>query len=417
MLMLTGVLRPAIEQNKQPLHMKNRKIAFWHRYGPFGHTATCHSIPHIIRKLHEQGVEVHYFGLRDGRAVPEMMKANCIVHYLPFRINRSSTASKLFSTLFWYAALPGLALRCRLMKMDAVFWDETLPWGALISQIFYGRKICITVADFFLTIYSEQHPGLRKLCGLLQRVDYRTWRKLPLIFTKVAYTQTFLAKQGVNPGSICCAYNPCDTTLYCPGDRDAARSKFKLATDDFVVVHHGVLHPNKGNDRIISAMAELKEELPNLKYLLVGSGPESNRLKALCDELNMTGRVIFTGWLPTEQDVVEAIRTADAGLVMRIGQFSDNFHVTDTLSHEMACGLPILAARLKGVEELVKENETGLLFDPNDMAGFKSQLIRMVNQKDLRVKMGVQARAKSVEAFDIETISSRMANALLSLVG
>ena len=397
--------------------MKNRKIAFWHRYGPSGHTSTCHSIPHIIQKLRERGVEVHYFGLKDGRAVPEMMKANCVVHHLPFRINRSSTASKLFGTLFWYAALPALALRCRLMKIDAIFWDETLPWGALITRIFYGRKICITVADFFLTIYSEQHPGWRKLCDMLQQVDYRTWRKLPLIFTKVNYTQTFLAKQGVNPGSICCAYNPCDTTLYCPGDRNAARNKFGLAADDFVIVHHGVLHPNKGNDRIIRAMAELKEELPSLKYLLVGSGPEMNRLKSLCDELNMTGRVIFTGWLPTEQDVVEAIRTADAGLVMRIGQFSDNFHVTDTLSHEMACGLPILAASLKGVEELVKENETGLLFDPNDMAGFKSQLIRMANQKELRVRMGAQARAKSVEAFDIESISSRMANALLSLAG
>ncbi|NOU36674.1 MAG: glycosyltransferase family 4 protein [Kiritimatiellaceae bacterium] len=395
--------------------MKKRKIAFWHRYGPSGHTSTCHSIPHIIRKLHERGVEVHYFGLRENSAAPEMIKAHCTIHALPFRLNRGSAASKLFGTLFWYAALPALALRCRLMKMDAVFWDETLPWGALIARVFYGRNICITVADFFLTIYSEQHSELKRFFDWLQQVDYRTWRTLPLIFTKVNYTRTFLAERGVDPDRVCCAYNPCDTELYSPRDRNAARSKFGLAANDFVVVHHGVLHPNKGNDRIIRAMADLKNKLPNLKYLLVGSGPEMNRLKLMCSELGMTDRVIFTGWLPTEQDVVEAIRTADVGLVMRIGQFSDNFHVTDTLSHEMACGLPILAARLKGVEELVKENKTGLLFDPNDMFTLKAQLTTLHHQKDLRIKMGMQARAKSVEAFDIETISSRMAEALFHL--
>jgi glycosyltransferase involved in cell wall biosynthesis len=395
--------------------MNNRKTAFWHRYGPSGHTSTCHSIPHIIRKLHERGIEVHYFGLRETSAAPEMIKTHCTIHYLPFRLNRKSTASKLFGTLFWYAALPALALRCRLMKINVVFWDETLPWGAAIARIFYGKNLCITVADFFLTIYSEQHPRLRRLCALLQRLDYRTWRKLPLIFTKVNYTRTFLAEHGVAPEAVCSAYNPCDTTLYSPGDRNGARRKLGLSASDLVVVHHGVLHPNKGNDRIIRAMAELRNEFPNLKYLLIGSGPEMTRLKTLCSELNMSGKVIFTGWLPTEQDVVEAIRAADIGLMMRIGQFSDNFHVTDTLSHEMACGLPMLAARLKGIEELVKENETGLLFDPNDMNEFKTKLLQMASREELRIRMGAQARTTSVEAFNIETISSRMTNALLSL--
>ena len=358
---------------------------------------------------------MHYFGLRDGLAVPEMLAAHCRVHTLPFTINRKSSLSKLFGTLFWYTALPVLALRCRWMNIDVVFWDETLPWGAPIARIFYGKNICITVADFFLTIYSERHPRLKKLCSLLQQVDYRTWRKLPLIFTKVNYTRHFLAEHGVRPGAICCAYNPCNTELYCPGDRATARKKLGLSAEDLVLVHHGVLHPNKGNDRIIRALAELKADLPHLKYLLIGSGPETARLKALCNELQMNEHVLFTGWLPAEQDVIEAIRTANIGLVMRIGQFSDHFHVTDTLSHEMACGLPILAARLSGVAELVKDEETGLLFNPDEMSEFKTRLTRMAASASLREKMGAQARAKSVEAFDIETISCRMASALLHL--
>jgi glycosyltransferase involved in cell wall biosynthesis len=181
------------------------------------------------------------------------------------------------------------------------------------------------------------------------------------------------------------------------------------------MVHHGILHPNKGNDRIIRAIAELTSNLPRLKYLLVGTGPEMARLKTLCDELDLSGRVIFTGWLPTELDVVDAIRAADIGLMMRTGQFSDHFHVTDTLSHEMSCGLPMLAARLKGIEELVEENQNGLLFDPDSMDEFKTKLLQLAASEESRARMGVQSRAKSIEAFNIETISTRMADALLRI--
>ncbi len=153
-----------------------------------------------------------------------------------------------------------------------------------------------------------------------------------------------------------------------------------------------------------------------MKYLLVGSGPEKENLIKLAEELAMNNCVIFTGWLPYESDVVDALRTADIGLVMRIGQFSDNFHVTDTLSHEMACGLPILAARLKGFEGLIEENETGLLFDPADMEEFKTTLLQMYRQQDERIAMGKRAREKSIRAFDIELISSFQTEALLRLI-
>lgn len=219
--------------------MKSKKIAFWHRYGPAGHTATCHSIPYIIQKLNEAGIEVHYFGMKSTAPVPALIRAHCTVHCLPVCMNRSSTTGKLAGTLFWYAALPWIALRCRLMKINAVFWDETLPLGAFISLIFYGKNLSITVADFFTVIYSEQHPAFRKLSDLLLKIDYWSWRKLPLIFTKVPYTKTFLEKQGIPPDIICCAYNPCDTSLYSPGDKYAARRKFGLNETDFIIVHPG----------------------------------------------------------------------------------------------------------------------------------------------------------------------------------
>lgn len=72
-------------------------------------------------------------------------------------------------------------------------------------------------------------------------------------------------------------YDPCDLNLYRPlpdAERAAARQSFGFAPDDIVLVHHGILHPNKGNDWILRALADIRAEVPQLRYLLIGDGPE-----------------------------------------------------------------------------------------------------------------------------------------------
>ena len=114
-------------------------------------------------------------------------------------------------------------------------------------------------------------------------------------------------------------------------------------------------------------MAGLRARYPELRYLLIGDGPEMARLQNLVQELGLESICTLTGWLPTLPDVNQALNAGDIGLVMRTGAPSDDFHMTGALVHNMACGLPLLAARLGGVSEVVQEGRNGLLFDPSDM--------------------------------------------------
>lgn len=397
-----------------------KKIALWHRYGPAGHTATCFAIPRIIQMLHERGFEVHYFGMREDSPPPETISENCTIHYVPFRIKRNSIINKLCATILWYMALPWIALRCRRLKIDAVWWDETLPFGAWLALTFFGQNVAISIADFFLNIYTEKRPVFRRIFDALQRLDSKSWRRLPLIVVKVNYTRTFLETCGVRPERVVCSGEPCDTQHYSPDDNPLRhREQYGLKETDFVLMHHGILHPNKGNDRIIRAIADLKTRIPDLRFLLVGDGVEMSRLKLLCKELQLTKQVVFTGWLPVEGNpehgLVNAIRTADVGLVMRIGQFSDHFHVTNTLVHVMSCGLPVLAARLMGIAEIVEENVHGFLFDPDDMDTFKARLIQLYESEEMRQRMGQRAREKAIHEFDIERLATNVTNALCLL--
>lgn len=391
------------------------KIALWHRYGPGGHTACGgHCIPEVVRLLSAHS-EVHYFGMKSREPVPPLIRDHAILHSLPFVFDRASTRDKLVKTVIWYLLLPFIALRCRFMGVSAVYMDETLPLAPLVARVFFGPKVAITVADFFLAVYFERVRWMRPVCRMLQRVDYATWRRLPLVFTKTNYTHGFLTGLGVKPDRIHTSYNPCDRAVYHPADRAEARRRLGLAETDFVLVHHGILHPNKGNDQIIRTLARLSGRMATWRYLLIGSGPEMEPLKKLCAELGVSEKVIFTGWLAAETDVNWALNAADVGLVMRIGQATDNFHVTDTLVHEMACGLPILAAGLKGIAEIVIEGDSGLLFQPTDMDEFAAKLETLAADPDTRRRLGRKALALSTEYFDLNTISSRMAEALLGM--
>jgi glycosyltransferase involved in cell wall biosynthesis len=320
-------------------------------------------------------------------------------------------------TLLWILCLPWVALRCRALGVDAVFIDEGVPLAALIGRLFFGRRVAVTVADFFVDIYLTR-PGPARWAGqLLRSVDFAVWRKLPLVFTRARYTREYLARRGLRPERIVPVYDPCDMTLYRPADRLQARERFGFKDGDVVLVHHGILHPNKGNDRVLQWLQSLMKIRPGLRYLLVGDGPEMGRLRDLARDLGLASSVTFTGWLPSLQDVNAALNAGDIGLVMRIGQEADNFHMTGALVHSMACGLPVLGARLGGVSEVVEEGVNGMLFGPTDGEEFGRKLLALADDAALRRRLGEAALQTARASFDIGSVVRQTAAPLLALAG
>ena len=353
------------------MNERRPRIAFAFRYGAAEHAELFHALPALLSRLSEEA-EVHYFGLRSAAPPAIPLPATVRYHHLPLRVRRTSERDKRLKTAAWIALLPWIARRCRRLGMDALYLDETIPLTAGIALRHFGPRVALTIADIFVDVYAERSRLVRALRPRVLATDERAWRRLPLIFTRARAAADWLAARGVPREVIRTVYDPCDFTRYHPGDRAAARRKWGYADSDIVLVHHGILHPNKGNDWILTALAPAMARNPELRYLLVGDGPEMPRLRRIVAELGLGDRVRLAGWLPRPEDVCEALNAADIGLVMRRGARSDDFHMTGALVHSMACGLPILAARLGGVSEVVREDETGWLFSPTDPADRKS---------------------------------------------
>ncbi len=391
------------------------RLAFWFRYGPAEHAELFHAIPEIVAAL-DREVEVHYFGFRSSKPIPEAIRAHAVIHNLPWRVDRQNQGDKWRKSLLWILLLPWLGLWCRALRIRAVYLDETVPLSAGLARIFFGRRVAFSVVDFFTDIYLGGSSLTRVVARAVKALDLAVWRRLPLIFTRAQATRTFLAAHGVRADRVHAVYDPCDFDLFHPVDRAAARQRYGFGPADIVLVHHGILHPNKGNDRILQALAAQRAELPAVRYLLIGDGPDMARLRELARTLAIEDRVVFTGWLPQCEDVNQALNACDIGLVMRVGHESDNFHMTGALIHAMAVGLPILAARLGGVSEVVREGDAGLLFDPSDMAEFGAKLRQLSADPALRARCGARALALARDLFAMDRVTQATVAPLLDLV-
>jgi glycosyltransferase involved in cell wall biosynthesis len=390
-------------------------VAIFFRYGAEEHLTFLPPLPELARRLGER-FEVHHFGMRSPLPRPAALPESLIIHHLPlFTVRRQSTFDKFLKAAVWLLALPGLGLYCRCRGFRAVFVDETVPLTALLLRLCFGPRVAFTVHDFFTEIYFDPRPALRPLGRLLRTVDLFAWRRLRLLITRVQKTRDYLVERGVRPERIVTVGDGGDLDLFRPGDRAAARARWGLAPEEIVLIHHGVLHPNKGNDRVLRALARLRDFPAPLRFLCLGDGPALPALRALARELGVEDRVTFTGWVDRLEDVALALQAADIGLAMRIGHPSDHFHLTSTLVHNMASGLPVLAARLAGFRDVLREEENALLFDPDRPEDLAAQWRRLAEDPVLRTRLAAAALATARERFDPRDVAGRLAEHLSRL--
>ncbi len=392
------------------------KLAFWFRYGAAEHAELFHALPDLFAALSPH-VEIHYFGMKSERPIPENIRNHAAIHELPFHVKRTSNRDKLLKTLLWIAALPWIGRKTKRLGIQAVYIDETIPFTVWAAQRYVGPRVSLTVADFFVDIYLNPIPFLRPLGRWIRRFDMASWKKAPLIITRAKATRDYLTTQGIEPSRVIPIYDPCDEKIFYPMDKAECRREFGYTDQDVVLVHHGILHPNKGNDRIITAMARIRKTHPHIKYLLVGDGPDMPRLQSLVTELGLQQVVKLTGWLPGRGDVNRALNAGDIGLVMRVGHESDNFHMTGALVHAMACGLPILAARLGGISEAVREEHNGYLFDPVCQAEFDDKLVRLADDPAKRTAYGKVALDDARILFSLDSVIRRTVEVLVDFAG
>jgi glycosyltransferase involved in cell wall biosynthesis len=159
--------------------------------------------------------------------------------------------------------------------------------------------------------------------------------------------------------------NGVDTALFRPMERSAARAALGLTRLTLLSV--GLLIERKGHHRIIEAMTQL----PDFELLIVGEGPERDRLAAQIDRLGLTARVRLLGSRPHAE--LPALYSAADALVLA----SSREGWPNVLLEAMACGTPVIASNIWGNPEVVGDAEAGVLMEQNTPDGVAAATRRL----------------------------------------
>jgi glycosyltransferase involved in cell wall biosynthesis len=171
------------------------------------------------------------------------------------------------------------------------------------------------------------------------------------------------------------------------------------------------LVPSKGTHVLVKALRLLVDRgLSDIHVDIVGDGPERKTLESMVNEIGLRDRVVFHGQQPRER-VVSFFGNAG---IFCFPTLSEGFGIV--LLEAMAAGSLIVASRCTSIPEIVRDGETGMLFEPGDERSLASVLEPALKEPD-RFRPLVSAAADAVCDFDLGNVGRRLADILEAMVG
>jgi glycosyltransferase involved in cell wall biosynthesis len=177
-------------------------------------------------------------------------------------------------------------------------------------------------------------------------------------------------------------------------------------SDDKVrLIFVGRLSPEKGIAGLFEALASTTSRA-DIHLTLVGDGPLRADLEEMVTRLELSAQVTFLGRLPEQQTLVE-IANKD---VLVLPSFMEGLPIV--LMEALALGLPVIASRVAGIPDLVRDGETGLLFDPSNWTSLADAIDRLARDPALRRRLGENGPRRVAEEFSVRASAARITDLL-----
>ncbi len=175
------------------------------------------------------------------------------------------------------------------------------------------------------------------------------------------------------------------------------RQKYEIDDDAIVLVTIARLFMLKGHDYIIESAKELSKRFEKAVWLFVGDGNLSDHYKQQVDQLGLADKFKFTGLLPPNQ-IPLAIQSSDILVHCSLRE-----GLARTLPQAMLCGKPAISFDVDGAREVVND-KTGRLIEPKNVEQLIRACAELIENKDLREKLGRQGRGSVTEKFAPDTM-------------
>jgi phosphatidylinositol alpha-1,6-mannosyltransferase len=316
---------------------------------------------------------------------------------------------------------PGLRIIRRFTPLPSwKYWElpkAALPLAGAIGQLIRRRPDIIHFGDLYppgmICLWIKKTFGIpyigychgeeitqTELRRYQPRVRDAIYRNANLVVAASAYARAQLLRIGIPDAQI---------RTITPGvDYERFRSQPRVqdlvrrcgAQDKRVLLTVARLVPRKGHLAVMQAVARLRAELPDIRYMIVGTGSAEAALRTAAAEYGIADAVHFTGFVP-EADLPGYYNLCDVFVMPNYEEAAtgdiEGFGMVFLEAN--AAGKPVIGGRSGGTAEAIVEGITGFRVDPADTGELTARIRELLASPALRERMGNQGQARSRAMF------------------
>ena len=379
--------------------IKNKKILmFNHEFPPIGGGGGWVSY-FLGKHFAAAGHEVHlitaqFRDCRIGRGEVTSPVQGFHVHRVrALRKNRDVCAVHEMLTYAVSSSLYGLRFAKQFQPdIVQVFFGIPAGGGAYLLQKRRGVPYVVFLGGRDVPSRNPDPPYYRWLYLLLKPIIRAIWGNASAVVAcsdglrELARETDSVVKMDVIPDGL-------DLGRFEPVQRDPCPKKVRVLTI-------GRLIPRKGFQFLIRALPQIieKTETHDFEIEIVGDGPYQGELLKLSEDLGVASHIRFAGSVPYSE-LPQKYRDADVFILPSLAE-----GMPLVVLEAMGTGLPIVASRVQGIDELVVEDINGALFDAGDVDGLAHALVKLINAGEGRLEMG-KASVERVKPYDWKHIA------------
>lgn len=325
-----------------------------HRYPGSLAVGTNPSLPYFLSNLAEK----HNVTFVSFQEPNHEFKNTKIDHSeLPLSFSRSNKFDLYGKSLFFMFFIPFWILHLSLKKkIDLIYCDDSLPFYGFFIRVICWKKTIIRLGDLQTGyLLADQGPIKGALFRIIHAFEVFTWKYVDGLVPISFAFKRYIEDAGIHDGRMRTVLESIDLATFKPVDNYDPREQLSLKGKK-VIMFHGLVSRPKGVELIIEALEKILKERTDVILIIVGAGPDLDKIKTRVCERGVDDHVIFTGWINFER-VPNYLRVCDVGIPVRSANRANNFVVTSAFLQYLAMGKRIVAPDLEAIDDIMSSSK------------------------------------------------------------
>ncbi|MFC1855674.1 glycosyltransferase family 4 protein [Thermodesulfobacteriota bacterium] len=273
---------------------------------------------------------------------------------------------------------------------------------AAIASLFFKNDVKIVVS-------RRVSFSIKKGKSILNKLKYKFY-KVNMFVSVCDAISDMLAEEGIDREKLRTVYSSTDHERFDPENVDSnVRDELSIKDDAIVITKIAHFSNWKGYDTFFQAAKNIIKQNDNVRFIIAGSKTTSDEVVSKIKALGIEKRFHCLG---IRNDMPELLKASD--ICVNAAYAGEG--LSGAIRESLFMAVPIVASDVAGNKEVCIDNKTGLLFKPKDVDGLTDKLIKLISDKELRIRLGRTGREFVLNGFTVDVMAKRTLDIYRELV-